>query len=249
MISIVICSITPARYSAVCENLRKMLGPEQHEFIGIHDATSLAEGYNRGIRQSRGETIIVCHDDIEVVSPKFKDRLLKRLTQFDLIGVAGSNRLAGAKWFDAGPPYVFGQVAHILPGADHILDVIWSVPSRAVPNMVVLDGLFMAGRREVFEKVPFDEQTFTGFHIYDMDFTLRAYQAGYKLAVCTDFILIHCSPGHYNDTWAAQAQKFVDKHRAAFRPVPKRWWRTMQMRVPSREDLLEVMEPSHLAED
>jgi hypothetical protein len=36
------------------------------EIIGIHDARSLADGYNRGIAQSRGEHIILSHDDIEI---------------------------------------------------------------------------------------------------------------------------------------------------------------------------------------
>src|SRR5262245_26268282 len=104
MISIVICSITPSRFLRVRENLGGLLKDEAHEFIGIHDAKSLAEGYNRGIRQSKGDVIIVCHDDIEILSPKFKDRLVKRLQEFDLVGVAGSSRVCGATWFDAGPP-------------------------------------------------------------------------------------------------------------------------------------------------
>jgi len=116
MVSIVICSIQPERYEAVCENLRNLLGAEPHEFIGINDARSLAEGYNRGIAQSRGDIIIICHDDIEILSPRFTQRLVRRLQRFDLIGVAGSNRLAGAKWFDAGPPYVFGRWRTSFPG-------------------------------------------------------------------------------------------------------------------------------------
>ena len=37
-----------------------------------------------------------------------------------------------------------------------------------------LDGMFFVAKRAVVESVPFDEDTFDGFHGYDLDFSLAA---------------------------------------------------------------------------
>ncbi len=40
-------------------------------------------------------------------------------------------------------------------------------------DVVAVDGLFFAIRRELFEKVSFDTTTFTDFHFYDLDICLQ----------------------------------------------------------------------------
>jgi adenylate kinase len=108
-VSVVICSIDPAKFSRVSENYRALFGPRDLEIIGIHDARSLADGYNRGIAQSRGEHIILSHDDIEILTSDFADRIDRHLAQFDLIGIAGTTKLVTGKWELAGDPYVFAD--------------------------------------------------------------------------------------------------------------------------------------------
>jgi hypothetical protein len=68
-VTVVICSIDAAKFARVTENYRALFGARELEIIGIHDARSLADGYNRGIAQSRGENIILSHDDIEILTP------------------------------------------------------------------------------------------------------------------------------------------------------------------------------------
>ena len=241
MISIITCSITPARYEALCENLRALLGDEPHEFVGIHDAKSMAEGYNRGLAQARGDTIIACHDDIEILAPNFPQILQKRLEQYDLLGVAGSTSLRGSAWVNAGPPYIFGQIAQLDAKRKGYDVVVWSAPAACVGNMRIMDGVFLAGKRSVFESTPFDQKTFRGFHLYDLDFTLRASAAGFKLAVCTDLMLIHSSRGSWDQHWAADAQRFIDKHRQSFDTHPVYPWSAMRVRVEKKEDLFEIL--------
>ncbi len=241
MLSIITCSITPARYNALCANLDALLGDEPHEFIGIHDAQSMAEGYNRGLAQARGEIIIACHDDIEILAPDFRDLLRRRLERFDLLGVAGSTSVRGAAWMNAGPPHLFGQVAQVDPH-HHGYEVLrWGAPAACVGNIRIMDGVFLAGKRSVFDATPFDDQTFRGFHLYDLDFTLRASCAGFKLGVCTDLVLIHGSRGSFDKHWAADSQSFIDKHRARFDSHPIHPWTAMRVHVAKKEDLCEVL--------
>ena len=58
MISMVVCSTNGTKVDALSKNFDQLLRDHSHELIVIQDPRSLAEGYNRGIRQSHGEIII-----------------------------------------------------------------------------------------------------------------------------------------------------------------------------------------------
>jgi glycosyltransferase involved in cell wall biosynthesis len=91
VISVVVCSITPAKLAAVKENLSRLLDAEAHEFIAIQDAKSLAEGYNRGVARSSGEILILCHDDIEILAPDFLERMIAERPG-NIVVLSGRNR-------------------------------------------------------------------------------------------------------------------------------------------------------------
>jgi tetratricopeptide (TPR) repeat protein len=212
-ISIIMCSIKPERFAKISANYHALLAAVPHEIIGIHDARSLAEGYNRGIRQASGEVLVFSHDDIEIVAPDFAAKLLALLTRYDLVGVAGTTRLIGPSWIYAGWPHIHGQVAHVHAGLSGTGRITVTAYGPATANAQAMDGVFLAVRREVFERVGFDESTFDGWHLYDIDFTYSAYLAGCRAAICHDLCLIHDSSGRFGEDWQHYAQRFVDKHR------------------------------------
>ena len=82
------------------------------EIIGIHDAESLAEGYNRGLLKAKGEILILSHDDILIFDPNFTEKIIERLKTFDLLGFAGTSKLVTATWFGAGQPHIHGAICH-----------------------------------------------------------------------------------------------------------------------------------------
>jgi len=219
-VSVVICSIDAAKFARVTDNYRKLFGTREFEIVGIHDARSLAEGYNRGIAQSRGEHVILSHDDIEILTPDFAQRLERHLAQFDLIGIAGATRVVTGKWELAGDPYAFLLISSPRPGADGYLTVLRGGGPLVVPGIRVLDGVFMAMRRAVAVSTPFDDALFDHFHLYDLDFSLRAYQAGFRLAVCRDIAMIHQSHGSFDAVWEKYRRRFEAKHRAQ---LPDSW--------------------------
>ena len=219
-VSVVICSIDAAKFSRVCDNYRALFGARGVEIVGIHDARSLSEGYNRGIAQSRGEQIILSHDDIEIVTPDFAERLERHLAQFDLIGVAGTTRLVTGKWESAGDPYAFVVISAPVPDCPGYVTVLRGGGPLVVPDIQALDGVFMAMRREVAVSVPFDDVLFDHFHLYDLDFSFRAHLAGFSLAVCRDIVLIHQSIGKFDAVWNEYRRRFETKHRAH---LPDRW--------------------------
>jgi hypothetical protein len=219
-VSVVICSIDPAKFERVTANYRSLYGSREIEIIGIHDARSLADGYNRGIAQARGEHIILSHDDIERLTPDFAARLDRHLADFDLVGVAGTTRVVTGKWELAGDPYAFVLISAPVPETGGYVTVLRGGGPLVVPGIQVLDGVFMAMRRTVALAIPFDEATFDHFHLYDLDFSLRAYQAGFALAVCRDLVLIHQSIGNFDAVWDEYRRRFEAKHRAH---LPDSW--------------------------
>ncbi|HEY1921777.1 MAG TPA: glycosyltransferase [Tepidisphaeraceae bacterium] len=240
MISIIICSIDDARFATVSANFANLLNNEPHEIIRIPDARSMCEGYTRGVAKSRGETLIFCHDDIEILNQDFAARLKEHMGKYDLVGVAGASRLIRAEWVAAGPPYIFGQVAQNHPEQGFVVR-IFGVPARSVGGIHAMDGLFFAARRDVAEKIPFDAQTFDGFHHYDLDFSYAAHLAGYQLGIANDIHIIHRSLGMQDKTWKDYARKFDQKYAGRLNPMPARRFFFAWVRAKTREEVMEIM--------
>ena len=95
-ISVLICSIDAAKYARVTASYERLLANYPHEIIGIHDARSLAEGYNRAVQASRGEWLLFSHDDVEIVSGDLAPAILRASATLDVIGVVGTSKVLAA---------------------------------------------------------------------------------------------------------------------------------------------------------
>ncbi len=210
-ISSIICSVMPEKFAAVCASYQARLAGLDFEIIGIHDAKSLCEGYNRGVKKARGDILVFSHDDIEIVSPDFAARLLRHLQTFDLLGVAGTTRLVDAGWPAAGWPHVHGHIARRDNPENYSCYVV-GIHGETVAQARAVDGVFFAIRRRVLDKVSFDEASFDGWHMYDVDFSFAAYLAGFSLAVCNDIVLLHASGGDFGAAWQLAAERFRRKY-------------------------------------
>ena len=182
-----------------------------HELIAIRDARSLAEAYNRGVAASRGDVVLLSHDDIDVLVPDFAARLHEHLRTFDALGVMGATQMSGPGWTWSRHPHLRGWITHRGPEEDGWYASVVD-PRPVAGDIVVLDGVFMAARRSVFDEVRFDDETFDGFHLYDIDWSCRAAEAGFRLGVAGDLGIVHESRGRFGEKWAAYAERFCDKH-------------------------------------
>lgn len=212
MISVIICSIDDKKFFKVSQNYAELLEHEPFEIIRIPDAKSLAEGYNRGIAQSSGSILIFSHDDIEILSPDFAQKLKFSLANCDVLGVAGTSRLVNALWTAAWQPYIHGVVICPSSTSSYVINV-YGVEGPLTPDIQALDGLFFAVNRTVVDKIQFDPTTFDGFHCYDLDFTYQAYLSGLKISVSNEIIIIHESVGGFDKNWEKYGQRFMEKYR------------------------------------
>jgi tetratricopeptide (TPR) repeat protein len=209
-ISIVVCSNRDERFAAMKTSYEGALEGWPHEVVRIADATSLAEGYTRGMAASTGELIIFSHDDVEFVTHDLGPRLSRRLAHCDVLGVAGATRATGPAWPYAGWPFLHGAV--IYPDDEGYRVAVYSRTVPIAHGIRVMDGVFLAMRREVALSIGWDAETCDGFHGYDVDFTLRAAKAGLRLAAATDLGVVHQSIGSFDKRWATAARKLVARH-------------------------------------
>ncbi len=223
-VSVVICSIDDAKHDhavALYRRLFSIPGAQvRHEIISIRNARSLAEGYNWAIRNSLADVVVLSHDDVDVLADDFAARLFHHLRSFDAVGVIGSTRADGPAVGWSGHPHLRGWITHRSAGkGDWQVDLL---DHRAVAgDIAVLDGVFVAARREALQAVSFDDVVFDGFHVGDIDWSLRASQAGLRLGVAADLGLVHASRGNYDATWRRYADRFSAKHSlGAVPPAP-----------------------------
>ncbi|HYC34808.1 MAG TPA: glycosyltransferase [Usitatibacter sp.] len=207
--SIVVCSVDRSRFARMRESFSAALAGRAHEFIVIDDASSLAEGYMRGLRQCRHERVVLAHDDIEIDADGAFDVMEQALEAQDVVGLAGSRVANGPAVMWAGHPHLHGWVAYPVAGASAFDATIFSHESGLLGGMQTLDGMLLATRRELALDVGFDAATFDGFHFYDLDFTYRAALRGLRLAVTTEVTVVHASVGDFGDAWSHYAARFA----------------------------------------
>lgn len=211
--SVIICSIEAIKFARISECYERLLAGYSHEIIGIHDATSLAEGYNRGIARATGEILIFSHDDILILDPNFAAKITARMADYDLLGFVGTDKLITATWFGAGNKHQQGVIAHGRPKQQCLcLDVFGVRAWPIIADIQAIDGLCMIASRQMAQHVGFDAVTFDGFHLYDIDFSYAAHLAGYRLGVCCDIPVIHESGGNFGEGHQHYAERFVLKY-------------------------------------
>jgi GT2 family glycosyltransferase len=145
-------------------------------------------------------------------------RIAAHLQNWDVVGVAGTTRLTTPAVMGSGSEYVHGWMAQPnyerapIKGAAPTGYMAGLLSATTTPvKAEALDGVFIAARRQVFERVSFDAQTFDRFHGYDIDFTYRCYQAGLNVAVCPDLWLVHFSEGDFGSEWVEYAERLQKK--------------------------------------
>jgi GT2 family glycosyltransferase len=218
-VSIIVCSRNPKEALSVKRNL---LGtakyPKSLEII-VLDNREKNEGlctvYNQGVAKANGRVLVFMHEDVWMMEKEWDAVLLKKfreMPEMQILGVAGSALLVDypyALWAVANIPYTFGKVVHLLE-KDELFFLSLFNDRDGDQEAVVVDGLWFAVRKTLFEKCRFDEQIFTKFHFYDLDICMQALEHG-KVFVTTDIRVLHKSEGTFKDEWKEWSRIFIEK--------------------------------------
>ncbi len=213
MISIIVCSRKPSLPDCLCKSIDSTIG-EMFETICIDNSgnkLSIFEAYNQGVESAKGDILVFIHDDIVFKTLDWGQIVTKYLEnkQVGIIGVVGGHILdeTSFSWTSSG--YYSGQVIQVTNG----IQTLFNHNEANLGNQTVsLDGMFLAMRRQLFDKqiLKWDSDTYSGFHFYDLDICLQAVLNGYQVQV-VPILLEHHSPGAFNQSFYDNCITFHEK--------------------------------------
>ena len=215
MISIIICSRQHDIPKKLRDNIEQTIGVE-YELVIIDNADNkynIFTAYNKGVSLSRYPILLFMHDDILFHTNNWGNKVMAHFKndQVGGIGISGTPYLSFmyGGWWSVG----VGNL-HLLQGSPgNPTPVLYDFSSKFSPpgEVVALDGVWFCLRKEVFDKVTFDELSYQGFHFYDLDITLQVYNQGYKLLFIKDILIEHASIGVLDENWINNLSIFQKK--------------------------------------
>lgn len=177
---------------------------------------SLSEVYNQGITKASNDIVVFTHDDVIFENKNWGAKILLHfqhsVVNFGILGVAGTTHLpkSGVWWQDKSKK--IGIIKHQQHGKTWTSKYSGNFKDRIIP-VVCVDGVFMAvNRKKLQENFNFNE-TFKGFHFYDVDFCLNNHLAGVKIGVIFNVPIIHKSLGQTNKAWERNRVQFISSHK------------------------------------
>lgn len=219
MLSIIICSISLKYLEALEANIRKTIGIS-HEIIAVDNREKrwpIAKVYNYGAQKVKYPYLFFVHEDVNFHSNGWGEVIVNKLAEPDcgVIGFGGSKvKLSSySGWYQCGECTVnyFYQNLHNGLTAFRASNTYLE---RSFEEVIVLDGLGLFVRKDVWKQYPFDEELLTGFHCYDIDFSLQIATANYKNYVCcsNQMLIEHFSQGNFSDiNWFSTTLRLHEK--------------------------------------
>lgn len=224
-LSVVICSIDPNKSREVAENIKRTSGVDC-EFIIIDNrerGLSISQAYNEGASKAKYDYLLFSHEDIEWLCASWAPELIKKLKDpsTGVIGMAGSDVRLNVPSPHGWCSILGREITNYICYQRYNIKAFRGVTnwllvrqgdeeSKPFKQVVTLDGMTMFVRKNVWEKHPFDEKMITGFHAYDIDFSLVIHAAGFKNYIYTDreIFFLHKSWGSFNLDWYETSLRF-----------------------------------------
>lgn len=197
MLSIIICSHKSDISSELKQNIAETIGCD-FELVIIDNSEnqfSIFQAYNEGVRRAKGELLCFSHDDI-VFHTKGWGVILESLflthKDFGGIGVLGGHLLPRQESY-----YLLSSGNILQLQRDGFIEKELRndhFDKDGLDEVAALDGLFMVIPKRLFveKKLVFDE-SFLGFHMYDLDICMQLHNAGYKIVVTNKILIEHRS--------------------------------------------------------
>jgi GT2 family glycosyltransferase len=214
MITIIYSTHKDSRYNLnFKQHLSQTVGLTDFEILEYenHNQYSLSELYNRGIKESKYNIIVCCHNDIKLEKGWGKKLIndFESNSEVGIIGKAGSCYFpeSGVYWEKLSQTMV-GQVYHHPDGQKKWLSRYSPKLPFLIP-VVTIDGLFISFDKTKI-KHTFDE-SYGKFHFYDHGFCIPNYLDNIKIGVTTSFEITHQSVGQPNQEFWESKNKFIEK--------------------------------------
>lgn len=177
--------------------------------------------YNRGIKHFRenqnfqdDDILVFVHEDAQLIDEYFTEKLEYIFQVRKDVGVVGF--IGTQKFEDKGGWWLVNEndkdklKGRIIQGYGNGKQSELFKEVGYYEDIVSVDGFCFATTMKVAEELGFDENTYDGWHFYDVDFCFSALQKGYKIAV-VDILTFHESEGPLTQDWFDSRIKFLNK--------------------------------------
>ena len=224
MISVIVCSANSVLLEKLRSNIEATIGCE-YEILAF-DNREIKKGistvYNEQAAKATHQILCFLHEDVIIHSREWGAGLQKLLSleSVGLVGISGAvykSRYPGS-WATCHPSlYRTNSIQHFKNESRPINTNI-NPDNATAAQVAVMDGVFMATLRDIFDQYKFDEKILKGFHGYDIDYSLQVGQR-YKVLINYDLLLEHLSEGALNQDWLCSTLLI---HKKWNKTLPKR---------------------------
>ena len=207
MVSIIISSVNKDQLKNISENIAETVGVP-FEIIATNNSKGekgLCQVYNEAVAKVNYDIICFMHEDIIIKTQDWGKVLISifKDPEIGLIGVAGSSYrpLTPSNWGSFGLDTIYVNIIQSFKYTrrEDIHDYI-NPRNEKLTRVTCVDGVWLSTTKKVASEFKFDENTFKGFHGYDIDYSLTVGQK-YKVAVTYDILINHLSEGRYDHVW------------------------------------------------
>ncbi|WPO83075.1 glycosyltransferase [Chryseobacterium sp. JJR-5R] len=205
MLSIIISSYQPHYYDQLVKNINETIGNDfVYEIVQIQNPNimGITRAYNEGALKAMYDYFLFLHEDVLFKTQDWGLKLISHLDHPDTgaIGIAGSSYVPSAPcgWYINNSSY--NHIYCIQNSKKNAPSLISTFQSGETEKRAfALDGVFIATGKKNYKEILFNENL-TGFHGYDLDFSLRMAKK-FKNFVIGDILIEHFSEGNPDQKW------------------------------------------------
>ena len=239
-ITIIICSINPKRCEETVKNITETIGVE-HQIIVFDNRENnwgICKVYNHCAENANSPYLCFMHEDVLFGTNNWGSILInfaETTPQCGIIGFDGSTQIL-KNMYSWGYGESWGNVAHGRIEKSHdYLKLNYRYHHYKNPNneefskVTGIDGFFQFVKKDIWDKIKYDEIHFTGFHFYDIDFSFAVSQK-YNNYVCFMVNVFHDSSGNLNAEFVKNIWIFQ-----------KKWKETLSSHVKKNKSRLKAL--------
>lgn len=196
MFSVIICSRKHSISDELFKNIKETIDGE-YELIILDNSENnytIFTAYNEGVKRAHGDILCFMHDDILFRTQgwgKIIDSLFEQDASLGLIGFAGAHFLPDFPLYWDESPFVSEYDLTTRSAKTEKCFKLDHFNKNHIVEVAVVDGMCFFVKKVLFGQISFDESTYGGFHLYDMDISMQVRSAGYKVCVCRDVLVEH----------------------------------------------------------
>ena len=216
MISIIVCSVNTELLKKFKDNLAATITGvyEVIAFDNIILKKSICAIYNLGTKAAKYEIIAFCHEDIIFSTLNWDDEIAILLSDkaIGLVGISGAiyKSKYPTSWISIPSQYYRSNLIEV--GGTPMDSIL---ANGTYSPVAVLDGCFIAGRKQIFQEFNWNEQHLHGFHMYDIDISLQVGRSNLNV-VSNNIKIIHFSVGDMGLDWLNESEKYHRLYKNSF---------------------------------